>query len=250
MRSVDLNADIGELPWETSADAGLLQIITSANVACGGHAGDAETMQRVCAEAARHGVAVGAQVSYVDREGFGRRAMDVAADLLEEIVLEQIHHLDAIARAEGAPVAYCKPHGALYNTIARNAEQAVAVARACAAFRSGLPVLGLPESVWLAMAGEHGLRAVGEAFADRAYAADGSLLPRTEQGSVLHDGPQIAARVVSMVAHGVVDAVNGERVTVQVESVCVHGDTPGALTIAAQAKDRLQENGIDIASFA
>lgn len=249
MRSVDLNADIGELPWETSADAGLLRIITSANVACGGHAGDAETMQRVCAEAARNGVAVGAQVSYVDREGFGRRAMDVAADLLEEIVLDQIHLLDEIARAEGAPVTYCKPHGALYNTIVRNAEQAAAVARACARFRDGLPVLGLPESVWLATAQEHGLRPVGEAFADRAYAADGSLVPRTEEGSVLHDGQQIAARVVGMVSTGVVDAVTGERVVVQVGSVCVHGDTPGALAIAAETRIRLQENGIEIASF-
>ncbi len=246
---VDLNADLGEGPWEATSDEGLLGIVTSANVACGGHAGDEATMRRVCAEAARRGVVVGAHVSYADRPGFGRRPMSVPAAELTDLVLGQMDRLAAVAADEGVAVAYCKPHGALYNTIAHDPGQAEAVARACAAHRPGLPVLGLPGSVWLDAATAHGLRSVGEAFADRAYAADGTLVPRAEPGAVLHDADPIAARVVAMVRTGTVEAITGTRVPLTVGSICVHGDTPGALAIAVRVRERLADNGIRIAPF-
>lgn len=247
---VDLNADLGEGPWGETSDEDLLGIVTSANIACGGHAGDEETMRRVCAEAARGGVVVGAHVSYADRPGFGRRPVCLPADELTDLVLAQMDLLTAVAAQEGVEVAYCKPHGALYNTIAVDWEQAEAVARACAAHRPGLPVLGLPGSVWLDVAAEHGLRPVGEAFADRAYAADGTLVPRTEPGAVLHDPTRVADRVVEMVGAGSVEAITGVRVPVAVGSVCVHGDTPGALAIASRVRVRLEAAGVRLASFA
>ncbi len=246
---IDLNADLGEGPWDRTSDAGLLGVITSANVACGAHAGDVETMRRVCAEAAARGVVVGAHVSYADREGFGRRPRTMAAAELTELVLDQLGGLAAIAAAEGAPVNYCKPHGALYHTIAIDPEQADAVATACAAFRPGLAVLGLPDSVWLSVARAHGLGPVGEAFADRAYAANGTLVPRADPGAVLHDASTIADRVVTMVRSGTVAALTGEPVHLDVGSVCVHGDTPGALAIARTVRSRLETEGIGCRPF-
>lgn len=247
--TVDLNADLGEGPWEQTADRDLLGIVSSANVACGGHAGDAETMAQVGAEAVRRGVALGAHVSYADRENFGRVPMDLPAADLAALVLDQLWALDEIATAQGTRVAYCKPHGALYNTLAHHAGQAEAVAQACATYRAGLPVLGLPGSVWLRTAVEHGLRPVGEAFADRAYTQDGTLVPRSQPGAVLHDPEVIAARVLDIVCSATVSAVTGETVQLTVESVCVHGDTPGAVGIASQVRARLAAAGVRIRSF-
>jgi UPF0271 protein len=246
---VDLNADLGEGPWEGTSDEALLGIVTSANVACGVHAGDAETMRRVCAAAVRSGVVVGAHVSYADRSGFGRRPMSVPPEELADLVLAQLTSLAGVASSEGASVDYCKPHGALYTTIATDEEQATAVARACAAFRPGLPVLGLPGSVWMRVATRHGLTAVGEAFADRAYAADATLVPRSAPGAVLHDAAAITDRVVAMVRSGSVEMVTGERVAVDIASICVHGDTPGAVAIARSVRAGLEAAGIRLAPF-
>jgi 5-oxoprolinase (ATP-hydrolysing) subunit A len=247
-RAIDLNADVGEGfgAWRLSDDDALLELITSANVACGYHAGDASTMRRVCAVAAERGVSVGAQVSYRDLAGFGRRFVDVAPGELANDVLYQIAALDGIARAEGTTVAYVKPHGALYNAIVHHEQQAVAIVEAVVAFRAGLTVYGLPGSVWLRLAERAGLRAVAESFADRAYTAQGTLVPRTEPDAVLHDPAEIAKRVVRMVTEGTIVAQDGALVAVRPESVCVHGDTPGAVGIARSVRAALEHAGVQI----
>lgn len=245
---MDLNADLGEGlgPWAMGDDQALLGVVSSANVACGFHAGDALTMRTVCAAAAAAGVSVGAHVAYRDLHGFGRRFMEVPSDELAADVLYQLAALDGIARTEGAHVAYLKPHGALYNAIVTHEQQAAAVVAAAAAFRAGLPVYGLPGSVWLGLAAEAGLRPVAESFADRGYAADGSLVPRSHPGAVLHDPDVIARRVVRLATQGTVDAVDGSTVRVSPDSVCVHGDTPGAVAIARSVRAALEGAGVAV----
>jgi UPF0271 protein len=217
-RGIDLNADLGE---GVTDDAGLLAVVTSANVACGFHAGDADVMRAVCDGAVERGVVVGAQVSYRDREGFGRRPMDVAADLLAEWVAEQIGTLSEIAGRAGTRVAYVKPHGALYNRAADDEDQAVAVLRGS----HELPVLGLPGSALLRLASARGRVVVPEGFPDRGYTPEGRLVPRTEPGALVHGADRIAANAVALVEGGVV------------RTVCVHGDSPDAVA-AAQAVRR------------
>jgi UPF0271 protein len=219
---IDLNADLGE---EVTDDAGLLAVVTSANVACGYHAGDAVTMLAVCREAARRGVAVGAQVSYDDREGFGRRELDVDVEVLREHVADQVELLSRIAVEAGTVVSYVKPHGALYNRVVHDLGQARAVLEG-----SGrLPVLGLPGSVLLELAAAAGREVRREGFPDRAYTPEGRLRPRTEPGAVLDDPDEIAYRAVEL--------------AVSVESVCVHGDTPGAVTHAHAVRTALEAAG-------
>lgn len=230
MTAIDLNADLGEGDTD---DDGLLALVSSANVACGFHAGDVATMRRVCAEAARRGVRIGAHVSYDDREGFGRRERDVARAQLAAQVLQQIGALAAC----GA-VAYVKPHGALYNRIVHDDQQAGAVIDAVQAWRAPLPVLGLPGSRVLALARAAGLPAVEEGFADRAYTADGRLVPRTQPGAVIHDPADAARRAVALAQSG------------RVRSLCVHGDTPGAVAMARAVRDALLGSGLRIAPFA
>lgn len=251
MAGIDLNADLGEGfgVWRLGDDAAMLEIVTSANVACGFHAGDPAGLVRVCSSAARRGVRIGAQVSYRDLAGFGRRFIDVAADDLVADVVYQIGALQAIAHAAGSRVSYVKPHGALYNTIVTNGEQAAAVAEAVRLVDDGLPVLGMAGSAFFDEAARRGLRTVAEAFADRAYRPDGRLVPRREPGAVLHDPAAIAERVTTMVATGQVTAVDGSRLDVSVESVCVHGDSPGAVQIAAAVRDRLTAAGTDLRAF-
>lgn len=251
MASVDLNADLGEGfgVWRLGDDDAMLGIVSSANVACGFHAGDPAGLLRVCRMAAERGVRIGAQVSYRDLAGFGRRFIDVTADDLLADVVYQIGALQALAQAAGAAVSYVKPHGALYNTIVTNREQAAAVAEAVRSVDSGLPVLGLAGSVFFDEAAQRGLRTVPEAFADRAYRADGQLVSRREPGAVLHDPAAIAERVVAMVTKGSVVAVDGSAISISVESVCVHGDSPGAVQIAAAVRDRLKADGIDVKAF-
>jgi UPF0271 protein len=219
---VDLNADLGE---EVTDDAGLLAVVTSANVACGYHAGNAATMGAVCAEAARRGVSVGAQVSYDDRPNFGRIPRDVAADVLREQVADQVGRLAEIAEGEGVTVRYLKPHGALYHRVAIDEEQAGAVL----AGSGRLPALGLPGSVLLRLAAAQGRVVWREGFPDREYAPDGGLLPRSEPGAVLTDSAEIAARAV--------------RLAASVDSVCVHGDTPGAVAHARAVRSALHAAG-------
>jgi UPF0271 protein len=238
---IDLNADLGEGfgVWRLGDDDAMLGIVTSANVACGFHAGDPTGLLRVCRLAAERGVRIGAQVSYRDLAGFGRRFIDVAAEDLVADVVYQIGALQAIARASGSTVSYFKPHGALYNTIVTNREQAAAVVEA----------VRLVDSAFFDEAARHGLRTVAEAFADRAYRPDGQLVSRREPGAVLHDPAAIAERVAAMVTSGRVTAIDGTQIAVSVESVCVHGDSPDAVQIATAVRDQLKAAGTDIRSF-
>lgn len=249
--SVDLNADLGEGfgAWELGDDEAMLGLVTSANVACGFHAGDPALLLRTCREAAARGVRIGAQVSYRDLAGFGRRFIDVTPEDLTADVIYQIGALQAIAHAAGAAVTYVKPHGALYNTIVSHREQAAAVVAAVHGVDAGLPVLGLSGSVFFDEARKRGLRTVAEAFADRAYQPDGTLVSRREPGSVLHDPLEIAERVAGMVAAGQVSAVDGTTIPITVESVCVHGDSPGAVAIATAVRERLSTEGVNLAAF-
>jgi UPF0271 protein len=248
---IDLNADLGEGfgVWRLGDDDAMLAIVTSANVACGFHAGDPAGLVRVCRSAAERGVRIGAQVSYRDLAGFGRRFIDVAAEDLVAEVVYQIGALQAIAHASGTSVSYVKPHGALYNTIVTHREQAAAVAEAVRLVDPGLPVLGMTGSAFFDEATRVGLRTVTEAFADRAYRPDGQLVSRREPGAMLHDPAQIAARVETMVTSGQVSATDGTLLTLSVESVCVHGDSPGAVEIATAVRDRLKAARVEIRAF-
>ncbi|WP_446664846.1 LamB/YcsF family protein [Flexivirga sp. B27] len=248
---IDLNADLGESfgRWQLGDDEALLQVITSANVACGFHAGDPATLVRTCAAAAERGVRIGAQVGYRDLAGFGRRFIDVAPDDLYADVLYQIGALDGIARSVGSRVSYVKPHGALYNTVVHHEEQAHAVVRAVAAAGADLPLLGLPGSALLAAATDAGIRTVPEAFADRGYTPEGTLVPRSQAGAVLDDPDAVAARAVHMARDGQVVATDGSIVSVHAQSVCVHGDSPGAVAMATAVRDALSDNGVDVTPF-
>ena len=251
MPTIDLNADLGEGfgQWSLGDDDDLLGLVTSANVACGYHAGDASTMRRVCDRAVEKGVAIGAQVGYRDLAGFGRRFIDIDPPELVDDVIYQIGALQALARVAGSVVSYIKPHGALYNSIVDHQDQARAVAEAVHAVDPGLPVLGLAGSAFFTEAERLGLRTVPEAFADRAYRPDGRLVSRRERNAVLSDVTEISERVASMVQDGRVTAVDGSTIAITVESVCVHGDSPGAVRIAAAVRERLTADGVSLAPF-
>lgn len=251
MPSVDLNADLAEGygVWQLGDDDAMLDVVTSANLACGFHAGNPVGLARTCRAAARRGVRIGAQVGYFDLAGFGRRRIEVEPDELSADVIYQIGAVAALARAAGSRLSYVKPHGALYNTIARDRDQAAAVARAVHAVDPDLPVLGLAGSEFFAEARRLGLRTVAEAFADRAYLPDGRLVPRTHPGAVLHDPEVIAERVLSMVESRRVAAVDGSVIPLEAESVCVHGDSPGAVAIAAAVRHRLVTADVTLAAF-
>lgn len=248
---VDINSDIGESygAWRLGDDAAIVHVISSANVACGFHAGDPTTIRETCDAAVGAGVRIGAQVSYPDVRGFGRRFVDVPPVELADDVVYQIGALDALARTVGGQVSYVKPHGALYNAVGTHEEQAAAVAAAVRAFDPSLPVLGLPGSALLREASDLGLTTVVEAFADRGYLADGSLVPRAHAGAVLTDPDVIATRVVSMVVDSQVTAVDGSMITTHPESVCVHGDTPGAVAIAHAVRAALDDAGVSVEPF-
>lgn len=251
MPTIDLNADLGEGfgIWRLGDDDAMLGLVTSANVACGFHAGDPANLAKTCSAAATNGVRIGAQVSYRDLAGFGRRFIDVDPSELTAEIIYQIGALQALAHVAGSSVSYVKPHGALYNSIVEHEMQAAAVATAVHAVDPGLPVLGLPGSAFFAAAQGCGLRTVAEAFADRAYRPDGRLVSRREPGAVLHDPAEIARRVAVMVADGRVTAIDGSDIPVTVESVCVHGDSPGAVQIARAVRDRLTADGIELSAF-
>ncbi len=250
--TVDLNADLGEGfgVWTRGDDEAMLQVVTSANVACGFHAGDPRIMRRVCSAASQRGVVVGAQVGYHDLAGFGRRAVDIEpADLTDDLIY-QIGALDAFARIAGDRVRYVKPHGALYNVAITSADQAAAIVNAVHGYDAALPVVTLADGELARLATEAGLTVVAEAFADRAYTAEGHLVSRRLPGSVLHDPARIAARAVQMVTDGTVHAVDGAMVQVSVDSVCVHGDTPGAVGIAVAVRAALLAAGVRLRAFA
>lgn len=249
--AVDLNADLGEGfgVWDLGDDDAMLGVVTSANVACGFHAGDPARLLRTCRSAVDNGVRIGAQVSYRDLAGFGRRFIDVAPADLTADVMYQIGALQALARAAGSVVSYVKPHGALYNSIVDHPEQARAVALAVHAVDRELPVLGLSGSRFFTEAERLGLRTVAEAFADRAYTAEGRLVSRREEGAVLHDPDEIADRVLAMMTSGHVRAIDGSTVSISVESICVHGDSPGAVNIARAVRKRVLSAGISLGPF-
>ncbi len=249
--SIDLNADLGEGfgRWSLGSDDLLLEVVTSANVACGFHAGDPPILRQVCEGAAAKGVKVGAQVSYRDLAGFGRRAMDVPAAELENEVIYQIGALDGMCRVAGTSVSYIKPHGALYNRCFTDLEQATAVAAAVAAYDNGLTMLGQPGSALLAAAETAGLAVANEAFADRAYAPDGSLVPRGSNGSVIHDPATVTRRVIQMATEHTVVAIDGSVIDIRPDSVCLHSDTPGAVELARAVRRGLEAAGVELTAF-
>jgi UPF0271 protein len=249
---IDLNSDVGESfgRWTLGDDDAVLGIVTSANVACGFHAGDPSTLRRTCTTAAERGVVVGAQVGYPDLAGFGRRFLDVEPRRLTDDVIYQIGALAGICRASGTEVRYVKPHGALYNAVVHHEVQAAAVVTAVREYDPSLPVLGLPGSALLRLAGEAGLRTAKEFFVDRGYAAHGALVPRSDPGALLHDPDEVTERVLRVVREGVVRAVDGTDVPVEAESLCVHGDSPGAVAMAAAVRAGLADAGFALAPFA
>lgn len=242
---VDLNADLGEGfgRWSLGPDHLLLDLITSANVACGFHAGDPSILRKVCESAASKAVKIGAQVSYRDLAGFGRRAMDVPADELEAEVIYQIGALDGMCRVAGTSVSYVKPHGALYNRCFTDVEQSTAVSAAVVAYDASLTMLGQPGSALLKAASAAGLTVAHEAFADRAYAADGSLVPRSLDGAVIHDPAVVTQRVVTMATEHTVEAIDGSVIDIHPDSICLHSDTPGAAELAAAVRVGLENAG-------
>lgn len=248
---IDLNADLGESfgSWTLGDDDAMLEVVTSANVACGFHAGDPSVLRHSCERAAERGVAVGAQVGYRDLAGFGRRFIDMVPAELTDDVLYQIGALEAFAKVAGTRVRYVKPHGALYNAIVHHEAQAAAVVEAVVSYDRTLPVLGLPGSAWLRLAEEAGLTTVGEAFADRAYTPEGTLVSRREPGAVLHDPAEIAERCIRIATKGEVVATDGSIVAAPAGSLCVHGDSPGAVEIARQVRAGLEQAGVPLTPF-
>lgn len=242
---VDLNADVGEGMGD---DAALMPHLSSANIACGYHAGNAAVMRHVISFARRHGVAVGAHPGFKDRKGFGRRELTMSAAEVEQLISAQIHLLAEAAAEKDVRVAHVKPHGALYNMAARDASLAAAIARSVAAVDRSLILFGLAGSRLIEEGQKAGLRTASEVFADRAYRADGSLVPRTEPGAVLEDAEDVAARALAMVRDGAVTAVDGTLLRLNVETICIHGDTPGAVDHARQLRATLEAAGVDVRS--
>jgi 5-oxoprolinase (ATP-hydrolysing) subunit A len=251
MPAVDLNSDLGEGygVWRLGDDAEMLEIVTSANIACGFHAGDPSTLRAVCVDAVSKHVQIGAQVSYPDLVGFGRRRIDMEPGELTDVVLYQLGALDAFAQVAGSEVSYVKPHGALYHAACAEQEIADAIVEAISDYDHSMAVLGLPGSALLKAAEAAGLDIAAEAFADRAYNEDGTLVPRGNDGAVLTDPQAIAERAVHMVMTQTVTSLSGRTLSVPLRSLCVHGDTPGAVDIARAVRNALEAEGIGIHSF-
>ncbi len=245
---MDLNADIGEGfgIWRLGDDEALLAVITSANVACGGHAGDPSIMRRVCAIAAERGVVVGAQVGYRDLAGFGRRRIEYTFEELRDEVTYQIGALEAFCRLAGTSVRYVKPHGALYHAAAVDESPAAALVAAVVDYDRTLPLLCPPGSVLAQLATGVGLRAVGEGFVDRGYLPSGALVPRSAPGALVTDPEVVAERAVRMATDRTVLAVDGSIVACPVESICLHSDTPGAVALAQRVRAALREAGVPL----
>jgi UPF0271 protein len=252
MTTIDLNADVGESfgPWIMGQDEALMPSLTSANVACGFHAGDATVMRRTIVLAKQHGVAVGAHPGFPDLAGFGRREMHLSASEVEDLVLYQIAAIAGVAAAEGVRLQHVKAHGALYNMAARDAGLARAIARAVAAFDKTLILFGLPDSPLMREGEAAGLRVAPEIFADRSYEPDGSLTSRRVAGSVIHDPVVVVRRAVDMITTRRVTATDGTLVALDARTLCLHGDTPGAADLARQVRAALEAAGVRVASLA
>jgi UPF0271 protein len=252
MSSIDLNSDLGESygAWEMGEDETMLGLVSSANVACGFHAGDPAGILRTLKSAAARGVAIGAHVSYPDRGGFGRRNMDVASEDLVADVIYQIGALKGLAAVAGTRVTYVKPHGALYNTIVSDPRQGRDVVEAILAADRSLVLMCLANAPLVRLAEDAGLTTVSEAFADRAYTPEGTLVSRREPGAVIHDPVVVAARMARLASAGEIEAVDGSVVRLHAQSICVHGNSPGAVSIARAVRERLMADGITISAFA
>ncbi|KEC85558.1 MULTISPECIES: LamB/YcsF family protein [Acinetobacter] len=248
---VDLNSDLGESfgSWKMGNDEQILPVVSSANIACGFHAGDPLGILKTLQQAVKLDVMIGAHVSYPDLVGFGRRNMDLSQDELIADVLYQISALDGLAKVAGSKVQYVKPHGALYNTIAKDPVQAEAVIEAIKMYNPALVLVALAGSNLVAQARQAGLKVVSEAFADRAYNRDGSLVSRRLEGAVLHDAEFVAKRVVAMLKNGGVESIDGVFTPIQADTICLHGDTAGALEMSAAIKAELLKNDIQVRSF-
>jgi UPF0271 protein len=251
MPFIDLNSDVGESfgNWTIGDDAAVFRHVSSANVACGFHAGDPSTIARTCRDAVAAGVTIGAHVGYRDLVGFGRRFLDCSATELADDVLYQLGALQALAAASGSEIRYVKPHGALYNAVVHHEVHAKAVVEAVKAFGRDLPLLLLPGSVALAEAEKQGLRGVAEAFADRAYNPDGTLVSRREPGAVLHDNRAVTENMIRLATEGKIVARDGSLLTIGAESICVHGDTADAMAMAAAVREGLERAGVTVRSF-
>jgi 5-oxoprolinase (ATP-hydrolysing) subunit A len=249
--TVDLNADLGEGfgPYRLGSDAALMPLLTSANIACGFHAGDPMTMRETVAAAARHGVTIGAHPGYPDLMGFGRRDLSATPAEITAYVIYQVGALDAVCRAAGTRLRYVKAHGALYNRAATDRVAADAIADAIRLADPSLVMMGLSGSALIAAGEAAGLRTASEAFADRAYANDGTLVPRSVAGAVVHDADAVATRALRMVTTGTVVAIDGTSIAVRADSLCVHGDTPGALALVQALRAHLDHHGVHVASF-
>jgi len=246
--SIDINCDMGESfgPWKMGADDEVMPNITSANVACGAHAGDPRVMRRTVRAAKQHGVSVGAHPGFADLRGGGRREMQADAAEVEDSLIAQIGALAAIARAEGVPIRHVKAHGALYNMAARDARLAGAIAAAIKAFDPTLIMFGLPKSPMIDAGLAAGLRVAAEGFADRAYEPDGSLTPRSRAGAVIHEPTLVVERAVRMVRDRVVITPDGREIPLEVNTICVHGDTPGAPELTRRIRAGLEAAGIQV----
>ncbi|NSY19629.1 LamB/YcsF family protein [Neorhizobium sp. AL 9.2.2] len=252
MLTIDINSDLGESfgAWKMGDDCAMLDVVSSANVACGFHAGDPAGILKTVKAAAERGVAIGAHVGYRDLAGFGRRNMDPSSDELIGDVIYQIGALQGLAKAAGTRVTYVKPHGALYNTIAIDARQAADVIAAIRAIDPSLVLMALAGSQLVEQARSAGLTVVAEAFADRAYTPEGNLVSRREKGSVLHDPELVAQRMLRMVRDGVIEAIDGTVTKIDAQSICVHGDSPGAVAIAQRLRALLEQSGLAVQPFA
>jgi UPF0271 protein len=250
--TIDLNSDVGESfgRWTLGDDSAMFRSVSSANVACGFHAGDPSVIRSTCRNAAAAGVVIGAHVGYRDLAGFGRRFLDISPTELADDVVYQLGALQALAAVEGSRVRYVKPHGGLYNAIVHHTAQAQAVVDAVKSVDADLPILGLPGSEVLRLAEAAGLRAVTEAFADRAYNPDGTLVSRSRPGAVLEDPAQVAEQVLRMATESSVRTVDGSVLKIKAESICVHGDSPGAVEMATAVKTALAAAGVTISAFA
>jgi UPF0271 protein len=251
-QAIDINCDLAEGfgRWSLTDDEALLEVVTSANVACGFHAGDPVTLRRVCARAAARDVAVGAQVSFRDLAGFGRRRLECSPDELAGDVLYQLGAITAFCVVAGTRVRYVKPHGALYHELAADRPRAQAVVESLAAFDRGLAVLGPPGSALLRAAGDAGLVAVREGFPDRGYDAGGHLIPRGAAGAVIDDPAEVARRAVAMATRHEVLTADARTVALEVDSLCIHGDSPGAVAAATAVREALTAAGCRVRSFA
>ncbi|SED84273.1 LamB/YcsF family protein [Pseudomonas kilonensis] len=252
MPTIDINSDLGESfgAWHMGDDAAMLDVVTSANVACGFHAGDPAGILRTLKAAAAKNVAIGAHVAYPDKVGFGRRNMDVASDELTADVIYQIGALQGLAKAAGTCVRYVKPHGALYNTIAHDRRQALAVIEAIRTIDSNLILVALAGSSLIELARNEGLQCIAEAFADRAYTPQGTLVSRREPGAVLHDPKLVAQRMLRLVEDGTIEAIDGSLTRIQADSICVHGDSPAAVEMARELRRVLEQANMSLLPFA